>query len=176
MARMVNLRHPLVMGFSQVLTFQDNSPANALIREVARIQELVTVMDLLGQWLGEGLPAPANSVVAPSLLVNGASRAAHEGPRGIFIHYVGTDGDGITSYYHTVSANAWNLSPRDAGGVPGPAELAAAYQGPGGSGVGMGANLRSELGLLDAEQEALEPWGLLSALRSYAPCFSCAGH
>jgi len=176
LARMINMRHPFVMGLCQVLTFQGNSPANVLAREMARIQEMVTVLTCLDEWMEQGSPFDAKSYVTPSIGVNETSHAMQEGPRGTFINWLKTDSSGVISYYHTVSANAWNLSPMDAGGVQGPAELSATYQSPFGGRVGFGANLRSEAGLLDVNQEALEPWGLLFSLRSYAPCFSCAGH
>ncbi len=108
--------------------------------------------------------------------MNETLHAIQEGPRGTFVHWIRIDSNANVSYYHTISANAFNLSPRDAGGIEGPAELATRYQHPEGSGVGFGNNLRSDAGKVDAEQEALEPWALISTMRSYAPCFSCAGH
>ncbi len=126
---------------------------SVLARHEARAREALRTAQLLKHWLGElrpGEPARDHFVIPRSCRGMGVTDAM----RGTLLHYIDIKGGRIRRY-QIVTPTAWNLSPRDDSGQPGPLEEALAG---------------TEIG--DLEQ----PIEIGRVIRSFDPCYSCSAH
>lgn len=127
--------------------------ASTMDRIVARSRESLEVAGLLEAWLEDLLPGKPARV---SFKVPASARAvgAIDAMRGPLSHWV-TLKAGRISGYQIITPSAWNFSPRDEEGQPGPVEEAL---------VGTPV------------EDIKEPIEIGRILRSFDPCYSCAAH
>ncbi len=127
--------------------------SSTMDRIVARAREALKVARLLEVWLDELMPGkPAR--VSFKIPASGRGVGAVDAMRGPLSHWVTLKGGRISSY-QIITPSAWNFSPRDGKGRPGPVEEAL---------VGTPV------------EDVKEPIEVGRILRSFDPCYSCAAH
>ncbi|HIE12827.1 MAG TPA: hyaluronate lyase [Desulfotomaculum sp.] len=126
---------------------------SAMDRLTARVKETEILCGLMKEWLEE--LAPGEPVFTPfKPPKSGEGLGLTDSMRGPLLHYVQVEG-GRISRYEIITPSAWNFSPRDDAGRPGPVEEAL-------------------LGTPVADPG--EPIEIGRIIRSFDPCFSCATH
>lgn len=148
LARQLVDSHPLVTDLFK------SSGSNVRNRIVARMIEIARLVPAMERWANELQPREPFHCLSNGPL-DGRAVGTTEGARGSLGHWL-TVTHGRVANYQVISAGTWNLSPRDAAGMPGPLELALT-----GAPVGSG-----EEGLLAIQH----------IIRSFAPCAFCAAH
>jgi hydrogenase large subunit len=122
-------------------------------RLTARALEARQIADAMAAWLGELRPGKATTARV-SYPAAGAGAGLTEAPRGALGHWVQFR-DGAIERYQVVTPTAWNASPNDDAGRPGPIEQAL-------------------VGTPVADPD--EPIELLRVVHSFDPCAACAVH
>jgi len=116
MARMVIDGDPLAVDVVAKLG------PSVFARSLLRLHETARLVHAMAGWLDQIDPEePFCVAYAPEEEATGV--ALVEAPRGLLGHWVRMEGGRIRSY-QVVTPTSWNLSPRDAGGGPGPLEEA----------------------------------------------------
>lgn len=123
-----------------------------LVRELARLHEMVRLIDALGGWIGGIRPGEPFLAAAP-LPDSGEGVGLVEAPRGLLGHWVSVR-QGRIQEYQIVTPTAWNFSPRDGEGTPGPVESA----------------------LVGARHAVAGCDDAALVVRSFDPCLFCAVH
>ncbi|SFM40653.1 nickel-dependent hydrogenase large subunit [Methanolobus profundi] len=164
-ARMIAMQEPLTTGLMN--TFSDNGhPAvNTYIRMVARVQEMLILLERLIQWVTSDLdPDGRFSVpIDMSMAKDSQGVGLWEGARGALGHWIKTGTDSKVSKYQMVVPTTWNASPRDSNGIPGPIEQAL-----------IGTKVSAAENMLGIDNS--NPTGILHTSRAYDPCIACAVH
>jgi Ni,Fe-hydrogenase I large subunit len=147
------LARMVVGGDPLIADLREKTGDNALTRMLARLQELLRLSRQLQIWLAAIQPVhpfyqPSSSHYRESGI--GLTEAA----RGSLGHWMKTASNLINSY-QVITPSAWNMSPRDAEGVPGPVEQALE-----------GVQLK--------DQD--NPIEINLIVRSFDPCMSCTVH
>ncbi len=130
-------------------------PAGSSVMEriVERSRESVKVSRLLLQWLEQ--LSPGEPFYRPFKIPSKAVGVGlHEGMRGPLSHWLKLEG-GRIAVYQIITPSAWNFSPQDDGGGPGPVEEAL---------LGLPVN--------DFDQ----PVEIGRVIRSFDPCYACSAH
>lgn len=165
LARMLAAKEPLVTGVAQALNEKEYSAANVYTRVLARIQETAVVAYNLLNWVTNDYD-PTGRISVPidlSAAKNSKGMGLWEAPRGALGHWVSCDGSGKVANYQAIVPTTWNVSPRDAAGVPGPLEQAL-----------IGSKINAVQNILGVDYT--NPLGIFHTGRSYDPCISCAVH
>lgn len=126
---------------------------SVLDRTAARALECQKVADAMAAWIDDlvvGEPVYAYSAIPESASGVGLTEA----PRGALGHWIEISGSKI-SRYQVVTPTAWNASPRDDAGEPGPIEQAL-----------IGTPVK----------EVDQPIEVLRVVHSFDPCIACAVH
>lgn len=126
---------------------------SAMDRIMARVTESEILCGLMEAWLEE--LAPDKPVFTPLKVPRtGEGLGLTDAMRGPLLHYVRVE-KGRISRYEIITPSAWNFSPRDNEGHPGPAEEALV-----------------ETPVAKPE----EPVEIGRIIRSFDPCYACATH
>ncbi|WP_334109840.1 nickel-dependent hydrogenase large subunit [Thermodesulfitimonas autotrophica] len=126
---------------------------SVLDRLLARVQETEMLCQLMAQWI-EALE-PGRPVFTPYEIPRaGEGLGLTDAMRGPLLHYLRVEG-GRLSRYEIITPSAWNFSPRDDKGEPGPVEEAL-------------------IGTPVADPA--EPVEIGRIIRSFDPCYACATH
>ncbi len=127
---------------------------SVFLRELARFVRPAYLLPVAEQWLDE--MAEANTAFYQDHLPRVSTKGFGlvPAPRGMLGHWVEIQ-DGKITNYQVVTPTAWNASPRDAQGVPGPCEQAL-------------------LGTVVADPE--HPTEVEQVVRSFDPCLVCTVH
>jgi Ni,Fe-hydrogenase I large subunit len=147
MAEALIAQNPL---FSDLV--RDGGPS-VLTRQLARLARPAQFMPAMDTWLSEAAEDPM-FYKTPEEITEGEGFGLIQAPRGALGHWVRIE-HGVISHYQIVTPTAWNASPRDSAGTPGPIEQALA-----------GTPVR------DAEN----PVELGHVVRSFDPCLVCTVH
>lgn len=116
LARMIIASEPLVLDLTKEIG------VNVLTRMLARLQEMVKLTRQIAIWLDAIKPSePFYST--PSTWYRRSGVGLTESARGALGHWMKTSSNLIESY-QVITPSAWNMSPRDAEGNPGPIEEA----------------------------------------------------
>jgi hydrogenase large subunit len=116
LARMVNDQEPLVTDL-----LGRHGPS-ALVREFARLHEVIRLVHQIGLWLNEVDPEePFYQESARAM--SGSGIGLVEAPRGMLGHWIRVE-EGKIRNYQIITPTGWNLSPRDSDDAPGPLETA----------------------------------------------------
>ena len=116
LARMVNDRDPLVTDL-----LNRHGPS-VFVREVARLHEMIRLLNQIGVWLNEVDPEEAFCRETPRV-ESGSGVGVVEAPRGTLGHWIRVEAGRIRNF-QIVTPTGWNLSPRDSDDRPGPLETA----------------------------------------------------
>jgi methanophenazine hydrogenase, large subunit len=165
LARMLNMKEPLVTGLA--LAFHENgySAANVYTRMMARIQETTILAHELLKWVTVDYD-PNGKISVPldfEKAKNSQGMGLWEAPRGALGHWISTDGNGKVKNYQAIVPGTWLMSPRDTKGIPGPLEQAL-----------IGSKINAVGNILGVNYT--NPVGIFHIGRSYDPCISCAVH
>ncbi|MEW6524814.1 MAG: nickel-dependent hydrogenase large subunit [Bacillota bacterium] len=126
---------------------------SVMARLEARAREALQVARAMEDWLDQLVPG--DPVTLPITVPRNASASGLAGAqRGALGHWMRIEGGRIASY-QIITPSAWNFSPRDSQGQPGPVERAL-----------MGTRV----------ENPEEPVELGRIVRSFDPCVSCAVH
>ncbi|MEW6182394.1 MAG: nickel-dependent hydrogenase large subunit [Bacillota bacterium] len=126
---------------------------SAMDRIMARVLETDMLCGLMNRWLEE--LEPDEPIFTPFEVPKAGEALGLTGSmRGCLLHYLRVEGGRIAGY-NIITPSAWNFSPRDDNGEPGPVEEAL-------------------LGTPVADPR--EPIELGRIIRSFDPCYSCATH
>ena len=126
---------------------------SAMDRVMARVLETKLICDLMKRWLEE-LEPDKPILTTFSTPRTGEGTGLTGAMRGSLLHYMRVEGSRIARY-NIITPSAWNFSPRDDEGQPGPAEEAL-------------------IGTPVADSQ--QPVEIGRIIRSFDPCFSCATH
>ncbi|MFO1147539.1 MAG: nickel-dependent hydrogenase large subunit [Alsobacter sp.] len=149
-ARQAVAGHPLVRDL-----IRRGGGTSVRTRVVARLLELALVTSALAGWVRDLDPrGPFCSDPAGAVPPGGAVGLV-EAARGSLGHWLSVK-DGRIAGYQIVAPTTWNFSPRDAAGIPGPAEQALAG---------------TEVGALAGRAAAIQ-----HVIRSFDPCMVCTAH
>lgn len=162
LARMLNIKEPLVTGLAQALAENGYSAANVYTRELARMQEVAILAYELLNWVTVDYN-PNGKISVPIDLnkaKNNTGLGLWEAPRGALGHWISAGSDGKVANYQCVVPSTWYMSPRDSNGIPGPLEQAL---------IGSKINAIGDI-------DYTNPVGIFHMGRSYDPCISCAVH
>jgi hydrogenase large subunit len=122
-------------------------------RVAARAFEAKKVADAMDGWLNS-LVVGGSTIVATTVPVTATGYGLTEAPRGALGHWMDISASKI-SRYQVITPTAWNASPMDDAGQPGPIELA----------------------LTDTPVRNIAvPIEVLRVIHSFDPCLSCAVH
>jgi len=147
LARMICDQDPLVLDLAKALG------PNVYTRTLARLHETVRLIPKINEWLNA--IDPAKPFCVKSTVPRSATGAGlTEAPRGALGHWVRIE-KGRIANYQVITPTAWNGSPRDAAGNPGPMEQAV-----------IGAPVSDEANLVEVQH----------IIRSFDPCLACAIH
>lgn len=129
--------------------------SNALARKIARIQELVLLVDYLEETLLELRENLGESTWAEYETPDSASGIGlREAPRGALGHWVEIE-DGEIADYQIIAPTTWNVSPRDSEGQLGPLEQS----------------------LIDTPiADTTDPWNAVRVVHSFDLCLACTVH
>ncbi|MEW6448566.1 MAG: nickel-dependent hydrogenase large subunit [Bacillota bacterium] len=126
---------------------------SVLDRLMARVMETEILCGLMKEWLEE--LEPDKPIFTPFTVPKaGEGLGLTDSMRGPLLHYLRVEGSRI-SRYEIITPSAWNFSPRDDSGHPGPVEEAL-------------------LGTPVADPA--EPVEIGRIVRSFDPCYACATH
>ncbi len=126
--------------------------ASVLARQLARLVRPATLLPAMEVWLSEITPESAHYATVGALAGEGAGLT--QAARGALGHWVRIAKD-VIEHYQIVTPSAWNISPRDERGPPGPLEQALA-----------GTRVK----------DPADPVELGPIVRSFDPCLVCAVH
>jgi hydrogenase large subunit len=126
---------------------------SVLGRHAARALEAVLVADAMAGWLLALKPSEP-AIVEHSVPESGRGAGLTEAPRGAVGHWI-TVADSKIDRYQVITPTAWNASPRDGRGRPGPLEQAI-----------IGTRVK------DTEN----PFELVRIIRAFDPCLACSVH
>jgi hydrogenase large subunit len=148
---------PTVTGLvNYVLETFDAGPGvlfSVLGRHAARAIECKFVADSMVGWLDELAVGEVTYDYSP-IPQNASGMGLTEAPRGALGHWIDIS-LGAISRYQVITPTAWNASPRDDAGQPGPIEQAL-------------------IGTPVADED--QPVELLRVIHSFDPCIACAVH
>lgn len=122
-------------------------------RHLARVLSANIIADQLSGW-AQGLKIGEPTAVKYDPPVDGKGIGLCAAPRGALGHWLNVE-DGRISNYQVITPTAWNASPKDKDGQPGPYEQAL-------------------IGLKVKESQS--PVEILRVIRSFDPCTACAVH
>ncbi|HEY3360311.1 MAG TPA: nickel-dependent hydrogenase large subunit [Methanosarcina sp.] len=162
LARMLNIKEPLVTGLAQTFNEKGYSAANVYTRMLARMQEMAILAYELLNWVTVDY-TPGGKISVPidlNAAKNNQGMGLWEAPRGALGHWISAGSDGKVSNYQAIVPGTWLMSPRDSKGIPGPLEQSL-----------IGSKI-SPVGSVDYTN----PVGIFHMGRSYDPCISCAVH
>lgn len=100
-----------------------NQGPSVFTRELARLVRAVDLIPVMKQWLKETAVCKEDFYRDYRSKEEGEGYGLIEAPRGALGHWVKID-DGKIEKYQIITPTAWNASPRDAEGLPGPCEKA----------------------------------------------------
>ncbi|WP_445475299.1 nickel-dependent hydrogenase large subunit [Methanococcoides methylutens] len=165
LSRLLIMKEPLVTGLVDLFRENGYSPFNSFTRMLARMQELFIITSEMIKWITIDLDPNGRFRVDidMSMAVGSRGMGLCEAPRGALGHWLITDNDSKVANYQIVTPSAWNLSPRDHEGVPGPLEQAL-----------VGCRISAVDNWLGVDFS--NPTGILHVGRSYDPCITCAVH
>lgn len=147
LARMVIARDPLITDLYGKLG------ANVLTRMLARVQEMVRLVNEMFTWV-ESINQHDSFYGRASSLYQEEGAGLIEAARGALGHWMRTSSNTIENY-QVITPSAWNMSPKDDQGVPGPLEQA----------------------LMDTTvADPDNPVEVNHVVRSFDPCMSCSVH
>jgi hydrogenase large subunit len=126
---------------------------SAFLRELARVTRPVRFLPVIDRWLAEAA-VDRDFYVSPGEIQSGEGAGLTMAARGNLGHWVKIE-DGAIAHYQVITPTAWNASPRDADGVPGPLEQAVT-------------------GTRIADPD--NPVELGHVVRSFDPCLVCTVH
>ncbi len=126
---------------------------SVLGRHAARAVEAKIVSDAMVDWLMQLKPSEPN-IVESEIPEEGEGAGLSEAPRGSVGHWI-TVKDRKIDRYQVISPTAWNGSPKDDKGQPGPFEQAI-----------IGTKVKDKD----------NPFELVRIVRSFDPCLACAVH
>ncbi|QCR17700.1 nickel-dependent hydrogenase large subunit, partial [Methanosarcina mazei] len=162
LARMLNIKEPLVTGLALALAENGYSPANVYTRMLARMQETAILAYELLNWVTVDYE-PGGKISVPldfNAAKDSQGMGLWEAPRGALGHWISTNGSGKVANYQCIVPGSWLMSPRDSNGIPGPLEQSL---------IGSKINPVGEV-------DYTNPVGIFHMGRSYDPCISCAVH
>ena len=165
LARMLNMKEPLVTGLALAFHEKGYSAANVYTRMMARIQETTILAHELLNWVTVDYD-PNGKISVPldfEKAKNSQGMGLWEAPRGALGHWISTDGNGKVKNYQAIVPGTWLMSPRDTKGIPGPLEQAL-----------IGSKINAVGNILGVDYT--NPVGIFHIGRSYDPCISCAVH
>lgn len=147
LARMIISRDPLITNLV------DKIGSNVLTRMLARLQEMIKLSRQMTLWI-EGIDPNQPFYGKPSSIYKSEGIGLTEAARGSLGHWMTTSANQIENY-QIITPSAWNMSPKDADGRPGPVE-------------------ESLLGTEISDKE--NPVEVNIIIRSFDPCMSCTVH
>ena len=165
LARMLNMKEPLVTGLALALNEKGYSAANVYTRMLARMQETTILAYELLNWVKNEYD-PNGKISVPldfEKAKNSKGMGLWEAPRGALGHWISTDSNGKVKNYQAIVPGTWLMSPRDTNGTPGPLEQAL-----------IGSKINAVGNILGVDYA--NPVGIFHIGRSYDPCISCAVH
>ncbi|WP_243684153.1 nickel-dependent hydrogenase large subunit [Methanosarcina barkeri] len=124
LARMLNIKEPLVTGLAQALNEKGYSAANVYTRMLARMQETAILAYELLNWVTVDYN-PNGKISVPidlNAAKNNSGMGIWEAPRGALGHWISAGSDGKVTNYQCIVPGSWLMSPRDSKGIPGPLE------------------------------------------------------
>lgn len=144
----------LVIGGDPLVTDAFNRFGSVVLtRMLARLHEIILLALQIEMWMGKINPEePFYVKETPKEAAWGCGLV--EAPRGMLGHWIQIEKGRIRNY-QVVTPTAWNLSPRDDRGVPGPLEKAL-----------VGVHV----------EDTDHPLSLAHTVRSYDPCLFCTVH
>jgi hydrogenase large subunit len=116
------LAQAMIAGAPLVTDLVATHGPTALVRQLARILRPVTVLPFVEECVRRVRPDD-EFYHPPGPIPDGAGAGLVEATRGALGHWVRI-ADGLIESYQIVTPTAWNASPRDGGGAPGPIEQA----------------------------------------------------
>jgi hydrogenase large subunit len=147
LARMIIADDPLLIDMMQLMN------SSVMTRMFARLREMCRVTKAMSVWLEKIKPdEPFYSMPTSRFTSNGIGLT--EAARGSLGHWIKFSSNLIDNY-QVITPSAWNMSPRDENGVPGPVEEALA-------------------GIHVSDPE--NPVEVNHIIRSFDPCMSCTVH
>lgn len=147
LARMIIADDPLLTDMMQQMD------SSVMTRMFARLREMCRLTKEMSAWLEKINPAEPFYAI-PSSRFNANGIGLTEAARGSLGHWMKISSSLIDNY-QVVTPSAWNMSPRDESGQPGPVEQALA-------------------GIHVAD--ANDPVEVNHVIRSFDPCMSCTVH
>ena len=165
LSRMLAMKEPLVTGLALAFNEKGYSAANVYTRMMARIQETAIIANELLKWVTVDYD-PNGKISVPldlSAAKNSQGMGLWEAPRGALGHWISGGSDGKVANYQAIVPSTWNMSPRDAAGVPGPLEQSL-----------VGSKINAVGNILGVDYS--NPVSIFHIGRSYDPCISCAVH
>jgi methanophenazine hydrogenase, large subunit len=162
LARMLNIKEPLVTGLALAFNEKGYSAANVYTRMLARMQEMAILAYELLTWVTVDYQ-PGGKISVPldfAKAKNSSGLGLWEACRGSLGHWISTDSNGKVANYQAIVPGTWLMSPRDTKGIPGPLEQSL-----------IGSKINN-VGNVDYTN----PIGIFHMGRSYDPCISCAVH
>jgi hydrogenase large subunit len=149
-ARQAVAGHPLVLDL-----IARDAGTSVLSRVVARLLEVACVASAMAGWARHIDPREPFCIEPGEVPARASAVGLVEAARGALGHWLAVK-DGRIASYQIVAPTTWNFSPRDAAGVPGPAEQALADTVVG-----------DKAGRAAAVQHVI---------RSFDPCMVCTAH
>jgi len=143
----------LLGGDPLIIDLHEKKGPVVLVRELARLHEMLRLVAVMGDWIAAIRPDEPFLAVA-GLPESGDGFGLVEAPRGMLGHWLSVR-QGKIREYQIITPTAWNFSPRDAGGIPGPVESALVGVRHGAAGISGDAS---------------------SVVKSFDPCLFCAVH
>lgn len=122
-------------------------------RHRARATEALKLAEAMLGWLDQ-IDTAGEVYSEPTLPASATGMGLTEAGRGALGHWCRIEG-GVLAGYQVITPTAWNASPRDDAGVPGPIE-------------------ESLLGIPVADAD--QPIEVMRVIRSFDPCLDCATH
>jgi len=126
---------------------------STLLRQLARLTRPARMLPVMERWLAEA-QGDGTFYKPCGEITEGEGCGLVQAPRGALGHWVRI-ADGAIAHYQIITPTAWNASPRDDAGTPGPMEQAL---------VGT------------AVQDPEDPVELGHVVRSFDPCLVCTVH
>ena len=147
------LARMIIAGDPLLTDMMEQMDSSVLTRTFARLREMCRLTKEMSLWLEKINPAePFYSI--PSSRFQASGIGLTEAARGSLGHWMKISSN-LIDIYQVVTPSAWNLSPRDEKGIPGPVEQAL-----------VGINI------IDAN----DPVEVNHVIRSFDPCMSCTVH
>jgi len=126
---------------------------SVLGRHAARALECKMIADNMAGWLLE-LKVGEPTVAEFNMPQSGQGQGLWEAPRGALGHWINIQ-NGVIKNYQVITPSAWNCSPADDKGQPGPMEQAL-----------IGTKVKDEE----------NPFEIVRIVRSFDPCLACSAH